>query len=264
MVDIETTFRIEGKNHSTLAQYLLYRRHLFAYEEACRQLPKGSVVADVGCGFGYALQMLLEKSEQVYAIDAADTALDALPDLPGVKKIKSLADAIPLDSQSVDCVIAFQLLEHLPMDSVGKTLKEFVRLLRPGGRIYATTPNSKWRLYPGQKPWNPYHCAEYSAESLGRVCSAALSSNWRLRSVKGIGIAQDIELARVSPDPVRHLGPGFRSYLMKAWQYYGTPKVVAWRKLGNRPVEQADRQQLWFELCDDPSQGLDLWLEINK
>ncbi|MCI0334395.1 MAG: class I SAM-dependent methyltransferase [Planctomycetes bacterium] len=264
MVEIEGTYRIAYDDHRTLADYLLYRRHLFAYEEVFSRLCENAVVADVGCGYGYALELLGRKAGEIYAIDAADTALQNLPDLPKVKKIKAFADSIPLDSESVDCVIAFQLLEHLQPESVVATLKEFLRILRAGGHIYATTPNAKWRLFSGQKPWNPYHTKEYTADELNRLCGDVLPNGWQLKSVVGRGEAQQIEIARAAPNPMKHFGPSLRGYVLKAWQYIGPTQVARWRKRGRMTVDAEHLNKDWFELSSDPAEGLDLWLEVNK
>ena len=264
MVDIETTYRIASEGHRSLADYLLFRRHLFAYEEVFSRLSNEVVVADVGCGYGYGLEMLGNKAKKIYAVDAADTALKKLPVLPKVETIKAFADSIPLDSQSVDCVIAFQLLEHLPPDSVASTLNEFLRILRAGGGVYATTPNARWRLFAGQNPWNPYHTKEYTADDLKRLCQASLSCDWQLKSVVGRDGAQEIERARVAPDPMKHFGRGLRGYGLKAWQRFGPAQVARWKKRGQAAVEAKRLNTDWFELSNDPMEGLDLWLEVKK
>jgi SAM-dependent methyltransferase len=265
MSEIESTYRIAGEGHKTLSDYLLFRRHLFAYETVCESIPKGQVVADVGCGYGYALEMLLDRADKVYAIDAADTALNALPDLPHTEKIKAYANAIPLADNTVDCLIAFQLLEHLPVDTVTGTLSEFMRIVRPGGKIFATTPNARWRLFPGQTPWNPYHTSEYNAADLRRICEGTLNGHsWQLKSVCGVAEAQQIERARVAPDPFKHYGRGMRGYVLKAWQRFGPARIGVWRRRGRSAIQDRERLRSWFELSNDPDLGLDLWLEVTK
>jgi SAM-dependent methyltransferase len=264
MPEIESTHRVAPESHRNLAEYLLFRRHRFAYDEAFSRLPVDAVVADVGCGYGYALEMLAGKARQVYAIDAAETALRCLPDLPNVQKVRAFADAIPLESESVDCVVAFQLLEHLPAGRVAPALHEFLRILRPGGRVLATTPNARWRLFPGQRPWNPYHVLEYTAEDLAGLCRASFGHDWRLRSVVGRSGAQAIEIARVAPNRMQHHPRGLRRRLSKLWTYYGPARVAQWRKRGTVAVADAHRGMDWFEFSDDPAKGLDLWLEIRK
>ena len=263
MPDLESTYRMAGSDRRHLVQYLLYRRHRFAYEEVSRRLQSGAVVADVGCGFGYALEILLRKARRIYALDAARTALRRLPALPHVRKLLATASDIPLADASVDCVTAFQLIEHLTPDQTAAAFREFVRVLRPGGRVYATTPNARWRLFPGQRPVNPYHHLEYRVEDVERLCRAA-SHPCEVRSVTGLHGAQEIERARVAPDPVAHFGPGLQQYVAKLWQRYGPPQGAAWRRRGATPVTPGHEATEWFTLSDDPAAGVDFWIEIAK
>jgi ubiquinone/menaquinone biosynthesis C-methylase UbiE len=264
MPQIETTFRIAADAHENVAAYLLYRRHLFAYEEACRRISPGSVVADVGCGYGYALEMLLTKAARVLAIDAADTALNNLPDLPNVEKIKAYANSIPLPDESIDCVVAFQLLEHVPPADVRSTLNELLRITRSGGHIYATTPNARWRLYRGQRPWNPYHEKEYWPEEIEALCRREIRHAYKLQSVVGTESAQKIELARVAPDPLVHFGRNLGGYARKIWQRFGPPRLGHWKACGKRSISEDDLKRAWFRLSADHAEGLDFWLEIHK
>ena len=54
------------------------------------------------------------------------------PDIPGS------AEAIPLPDASVDSVLSTQVLEHVPHP--WKVIREFHRVLRPGGRCLLTAP----------------------------------------------------------------------------------------------------------------------------
>jgi len=52
--------------------------------------------------------------------------------------VMAFADALPFDDASYDCVICTEVLEHCP-DPRG-ALAEVSRVLRPGGRVFLTTP----------------------------------------------------------------------------------------------------------------------------
>ncbi len=58
----------------------------------------------------------------------------------GYSKIDVVSDivAVPLDSQSIDVIICTEVLEHVP-DPIS-AIKEFSRLLKPGGKVLITTP----------------------------------------------------------------------------------------------------------------------------
>jgi SAM-dependent methyltransferase len=83
---------------------------------------------DAACGNGIFTNMVSEKFEnlKVVAFDRSETALKY------VKTEKYLAsiDAIPFNDQEFDCVVAHDVIEHLPVDVYDKALKEIARVAR--------------------------------------------------------------------------------------------------------------------------------------
>ncbi len=66
---------------------------------------------------------------------------------------------LPFATHSFDCVISFQVIEHIRRDL--EFVREIERVLRPGGRFIVTTPNAPMSLTR-----NPWHVREYTAEEL--------------------------------------------------------------------------------------------------
>jgi SAM-dependent methyltransferase len=70
----------------------------------------------------------------------SSTSVDVPQSPHGIHGIDILAsaDALPLGAESFDCVICTEVLEHCPEPS--KVLGEIARVLKPGGRVFLTTP----------------------------------------------------------------------------------------------------------------------------
>ena len=98
---------------------------------------KDLTILDIGCGTG-AMSQKLAAYGQVVSADFSPLALEfsrkrGLTDL-------CTADAmrLPFREGSFDLIVALDILEHLPDDEAA--LKEFQRILKPGGRVIATVP----------------------------------------------------------------------------------------------------------------------------
>ena len=257
--NVDATWRVGPEMDTCLGDYLLYRRHLFAYEEALRSARSGGAVVDIACGLGYALESLSHGRSHVFALDLAWLPLRAL-NAPGqVQKIQADAARLPFANGSLNVVLAFQLIEHVPIPVAREILSEIQRVLAAGGRGFVTTPNARWRLLPGQRPWNPYHVIEYSARAITRLCDAAGLERYSIRGVIGRGGAQERELARVRQDPLKIYGGQPGSFLRRAYdRVFGTADLAP-----SEPVAPEDRSKEWFELTDDVARGLDFWIELQ-
>jgi SAM-dependent methyltransferase len=83
---------------------------------------------------------------------------------------------IPLDDNSVDCVIATELFEHLP--SPENVMSEICRVLRPNGHLFFTVP-FLWPLH--DLPYDEYR---YTPSSLERHLK---NSGFSAVSIKALG-----------------------------------------------------------------------------
>lgn len=99
---------------------------------------------EIGCGTGGFLEAASRRGLSVAGVDVSMTWLlvarrrleesGATPMLAAAS-----ADAVPLPSESVDSVVALDVVEHLP-DLPG-SLSEVDRLLKPGSKFGFSTPN---------------------------------------------------------------------------------------------------------------------------
>lgn len=108
------------------------------------ELYAGSTVVDVGCGTGDELMRLVSvvgAAGRAIGVDINDpmlsTARERTRSAHRVEIVKGDAASLPLPSGSVDALVCERVLQHLqypPADAV----REFGRVLRPGGRIGLT------------------------------------------------------------------------------------------------------------------------------
>jgi ubiquinone/menaquinone biosynthesis C-methylase UbiE len=61
-------------------------------------------------------------------------------DLPNVRFILAGAQAIPLEDESVDIVLMFKSLHHVPIEFMEDSLREIRRVLKPAGLAYISEP----------------------------------------------------------------------------------------------------------------------------
>ncbi len=135
-------------------------QRLFKAYVAAEPYIKGHVL-EVGCGEGRGVALLMKNAATFTAVDKLEEPLKKLRaefpngnficmDLP---PLHGLADA------SFDCVVSFQVIEHIQNDTL--FLKEIHRVLKPGGMGLITTPNRSLSLSR-----NPWHIREYLADEL--------------------------------------------------------------------------------------------------
>lgn len=95
------------------------------------------VILDVGCGTG-ANAEAMTRLGRVIGADMSPLALARCQRRSLNELVQAKAESVPLRSESVDWIVATDILEHLDDDRAA--LKEFQRLLRPGGRALITVP----------------------------------------------------------------------------------------------------------------------------
>ncbi len=252
MQTVDDTWRVTAPDaEARLRDYILFRRHLFAYRAAASRAPRGSRWLDVGCGLGYALGLLRGPGRTVVALDLSRRALGDLPPRPGLARVQADALRLPFAARSFDVVTAFQLLEHFPLVDAVRLTVELRRVLRPGGRAFLTTPNARWRTFPGQPPPNPFHVFELRPDTLRSFCRKAGIPRRSLYGVIGLHGAQAVERLR-APRTWAGLRGRVRGRLLRALH---RPE---------RAVTEADRRRRWFRLSRSFARGLDFFLELRR
>jgi len=134
------------------------------------KIGSGTSVIDVGCGAGRHSFEAFRRGADVVAfdqdaeelgnVDAILQAMAAQGEAPAEAKAQVVtgdALALPYADGEFDCVIASEILEHVPADD--RAIEELVRVLKPGGLLAVTVP----RWMPEKICWllsDEYHANE--------------------------------------------------------------------------------------------------------
>lgn len=123
----------------------------------------GKHILDVGCGTGYGTVSLYEHSEgKTWGTDIAHDIVDfAARYYPSLAAQLVVSDSLhlALASHQFDVVSAVEVIEHVR--SGDAFLAELVRVMRPDGTCFLSTPNHDV-VAPHAATSNPFHTKEYN------------------------------------------------------------------------------------------------------
>ena len=108
----------------------------------CEKLFKGvknKKILDIGCGNGEISKNLQALGNEVYGIDASESAREYIKDK--LVKVDIQKDTYPFDDNTFDVVFSKSVIEHL--HEPDHMLKEAYRVLKKGGTIITMTPSWK-------------------------------------------------------------------------------------------------------------------------
>ena len=125
-----------------------------ARERIAQDMQSCERVLDVGCGGGQTAQLLVDSgAREVWGIDPSPYLLQhAARSFPSVKFVQGLAEDLRFPVARFDGVVACFLLHELPPRVAVRALREFHRVLKPGGKLALCEPSpeqlrqSSWPL----------------------------------------------------------------------------------------------------------------------
>ena len=164
-----------------------WHRYAFA-----RRFAEGRRVLDVACGEGYGSALLAGVAGAVTGVDidakAIAHARASYAALANVRYEEGSAATLPLPDASIDVVVSFETIEHLPRAEQPRMLAEIARVLTQDGVLIMSAPNpveySTARNYR-----NPFHLHEPDRAELGALLAGAFPVQHWFRQRRFFGSA---------------------------------------------------------------------------
>ena len=107
--------------------------------------PPGLDILDVGCGTGLNAARIAANGHQVRGIDISPTAIAKFVAQGFEGQVCDLEGGIPFGDSEFDLVYASEVIEHLA--DTEAFLSDIFRVLKPGGTLLLSTPNSSFWVY---------------------------------------------------------------------------------------------------------------------
>jgi ubiquinone/menaquinone biosynthesis C-methylase UbiE len=105
-----------------------------------RHVARGATILDAGCGFGEWVTYLAARGFHGIGCDYSPELIRRLRETyPDGNWVESDIRTLPFDDASIDAVISWGVIEH-DEAGPGAALREFHRILRPGGYAIVTVP----------------------------------------------------------------------------------------------------------------------------
>jgi len=120
--------------------------------ECVGMIRPGQRLLDIGCSSGWLAPVAHAKGIHEYVGLDPNVAPINRP-VDGATFVKGTALALPFEDAAFDAVCLFDVIEHLPSRSERLALREAYRVLKPGGRIYLSTPHASWIHAPLDPAW---------------------------------------------------------------------------------------------------------------
>ncbi len=155
---------------------LSVRLHI-VFNELLPEDIRGKRLLDAGCGTGYFSVMAFKKGAIVTSMDVGVNLLNMVAKKCESKRVLGSVLNMEFEDDKFDLIICSEVIEHT--ENPFNALREFYRVLKPGGTLALTVPNRFWkwsvilanalklRPYGGLENWVDYKALKQELDTIG-------------------------------------------------------------------------------------------------
>jgi SAM-dependent methyltransferase len=191
-------------------------------------LQPGRSCVDLGCGTGAFTRRLKKFDLVLTGVDISPRSIERARTVPGVNYVVGDICDCPLPSGSFDLAVMSGVLHHLPTREVRhRSLKEALRLLKPGGNFFSYDPNGRSpSMFFFRDPRSPFYSTE------GKTDNEILFTRIDLlRELAAAGF-EHISVRGVSGITYRYVAGRFASKVLPLYNHVYEP-LIRWSPLQN-------------------------------
>jgi 2-polyprenyl-3-methyl-5-hydroxy-6-metoxy-1,4-benzoquinol methylase len=135
----DPNFNVEEERQQRLEKERLQVRDLDSTREYLNTLhPSRGKLIEVGSSFGYLLETFRKDGWDVMGVEPDRHAAKYASEKIKIATMNSTLESAQLPAECADVVVMLHVIEHVP-DPIG-TLREIMRILKPGGHLVLETP----------------------------------------------------------------------------------------------------------------------------
>jgi 2-polyprenyl-3-methyl-5-hydroxy-6-metoxy-1,4-benzoquinol methylase len=123
--------------------YDLRRRLDIVFHDLLPRTIADKKLLDAGCGTGHFSKEAAEKGAIVTSLDIGERLLEKVAEKCDAKRVIGSVLSLPFEANNFDIVISSEVIEHT--EDPYLAIKEFHRVLKPGGILALTVPNRLWK-----------------------------------------------------------------------------------------------------------------------
>lgn len=132
-------------------------------------------ILDIGCGYGWCELNLLKRGvKKIFATEVTSEDLDTIKrNIKHPRVVYKVANAIslPFPDKSIDTVLCWEVIEHIPKNTETKLFSEVNRVLKNKGVFYLSTPFKSWPSMIFDPAWWLIGHRHYSQKQLALIAN---------------------------------------------------------------------------------------------